>query len=300
MAEFLTAVSVGLGAGSTYALVALGFVIIYKSMGVISFAQPAFLLSGAVLVSYLQPNTGFYLAVLLGAIGIAVVALVVERVAIRPMVGKAVFVVAIITIGVDIVVRTVASGFLGVDPRTVGDPWGSGTTTFGDVVVQNRHMAAFVVAAIVVVLLFLFFRFTPIGLAMRAASLDQEAAMAQGVNVGTVFAVSWALAGGLAAIAGVFAATGGPIGRDLWLVALVALPVIILGGLDSLGGAVVGGLLIGVVQAVVSTYHRDLFDGSPLPELTTNIGPVTPFIVMFLVLLVRPYGLFGTKEVERV
>ncbi len=300
MAEFLTAVGIGLGAGSTYALVALGFVIIYKSMGVISFAQPAFLMSGAVLVSYLAPNTGFYLAVILGAIGIAVVALVVERVAIRPMVGKAVFVIAIITIGIDIVVRTVAGAFLGVDPRSVGDPWGTDTTRFGDVVIQNRHIAAFVVATIVVILLFLFFRFTPIGLAMRAASLDQEAAMAQGVNVGTVFAVSWALAGGLAAIAGVFAATGGPIGRELWLVALIALPVIILGGLDSLGGAVVGGLLIGVCEALMATYHRDIFDGSPLPELTTNLGPVTPFIVMFLVLLVRPYGLFGTKEVERV
>lgn len=119
--------------------------------------------------------------------------------------------------------------------------------------------------------------------------------MAQGVNVGTVFAISWGLAGGLAAIAGIFAATGGPISNGLWVMALVALPVIILGGLDSLGGAVLGGLIIGVAQALVASYHRDLF-----PFLTNNLGPVTPYIVMALVLLVRPYGLFGTKEVERV
>ena len=302
MSEFLTAVGVGLGSGSIYALVALGFVIVYKSMGVISFAQPAFLFSGAVLVSYLSPHVGFYVAVVLGAVGIAVVALGIERVAIRPMVGKAVFVIAIITIGVDIVVRTVASAFLGVHPRSVGDPWGTSAFDIGGVVVQHRHLAAFIAASVIMVALFAFFRFTPMGLAMRATAHDQEAAMAQGVNVGTVFAVSWALAGGLAAVAGVFAATGGQISNSLWVVALVALPVIILGGLDSLAGAVIAGFIIGIAEAIVATYHRDLFNGEVafLPELTNNLGPLVPWIVMFLILMVRPYGLFGTKEVERV
>lgn len=295
MNQFLTAVAGGLGVGSIYALLALGFVIIYKSMRVISFAQPAFMMSGAILVSYLAEDIGFTAAVVVGTLAIAVVALVVERVAIRPMVGKAVFVIAIITIGVDIVVRVVAGAFVGVDPRNIGDPWGLDSTSIGGVNVANRHIAAFVAASLIVAALFAFFRWTAIGLAMRAAALDQEAAMAQGVNVGTVFAVSWGLAGGLAAIAGVFAATGGSLDQNLWIVALAALPVIILGGLDSLGGAVLGGLIIGVTEQVVATYHRDLF-----PNLDTNIGGITPYVVMLLVLLVRPYGLFGTKEVERV
>jgi branched-chain amino acid transport system permease protein len=295
MNQFLTAVAGGLGIGSIYALLALGFVIIYKSMHVISFAQPAFMMSGAILVSYLAEDIGFTAAVVVGTLAIAVVALVVERVAIRPMVGKAVFVIAIITIGVDIVVRVVASAFVGVDPRNIGDPWGLDSTSIGGVNVAHRHIAAFVAASLIVAALFAFFRWTAIGLAMRAAALDQEAAMAQGVNVGTVFAVSWGLAGGLAAIAGVFAATGGSLDQNLWIVALAALPVIILGGLDSLGGAVLGGLIIGVTEQVVATYHRDLF-----PSLDTNIGGITPYVVMLLVLLVRPYGLFGTKEVERV
>jgi len=295
MNQFLTAVAGGLGIGSIYALLALGFVIIYKSMHVISFAQPAFMMSGAILVSYLAEDIGFTAAVVVGTLAIAVVALVVERVAIRPMVGKAVFVIAIITIGVDIVVRVVAGAFVGVDPRNIGDPWGLDSTSIGGVNVANRHIAAFVAASLIVAALFAFFRWTAIGLAMRAAALDQEAAMAQGVNVGTVFAVSWGLAGGLAAIAGVFAATGGSLDQNLWIVALAALPVIILGGLDSLGGAVLGGLIIGVAEQVVATYHRDLF-----PSLDTNIGGITPYAVMLLVLLVRPYGLFGTKEVERV
>jgi branched-chain amino acid transport system permease protein len=295
MNQFLTAVAGGLGVGSIYALLALGFVIIYKSMRVISFAQPAFMLAGAVLVSYLSPSIGFVPAVVVGAIAIAGVALVVERVAIRPMVGKAVFVIAIITIGIDIVVRVVAGAFIGRDPRQVGDPWGIDAWEVGGVYIAHRHIAAFLVTTVLVLALFAFFRWTPIGLAMRASALDQEAAMAQGVSVGAVFAVSWALAGGLAAVAGVFAASGRTMDQNLWHIALAALPVIILGGLDSLGGAVLGGLLIGVAQQVVASYHRQWF-----PGLDTNIGSITPYLVMLVVLLVRPYGLFGTKEVERV
>jgi branched-chain amino acid transport system permease protein len=295
MTPFLEAVGEGLGTGSVYALLALGFVIIYKAMQVISFAQPAFMLAGVILVSHLAGNVGFWAAVAISVAAVALLALVVERIAIRPMVGKAVFVIAIITLGVDVVVRVVAGAFVGVDPRSLGDPWGQEVVGIGGVEIAQRHVAALVAMVVVGGLLFLFFRFTPIGLAMRAAALDQEAAMAQGVNVGTVFATSWALAGGLAAVAGVFAATGGPVDQNIWIVALAALPVIILGGLDSLGGAVLAGLLIGVIQSVVATYQSEW-----TPSLETKVGPIVPYLVMMLVLLIRPYGLFGTKEVERV
>lgn len=295
MTEFLTAVSSGTGNGAVYALLALGFVIIYKSMQVISFAQPAFMMAGAILVSHLSTKVGFPTAVLLGTLGIAGVGLIVERIAIRPMVGKATFVIAIITIGIDIVVRVISGAFIGYDPLVLGDPWGLDSVSVGGVHVEYRHLAAIAATAVIVVVLLLFFRLTPLGLAMRATALDQEAAMTQGVRVGTVFAVSWALAGALAAIAGVFASAGNPITNNLWVVGLAALPVIILGGLDSFGGAVIGGLLIGITEAVVSSYHSVWF-----PFLDKNIGDVVPFLVMFLVLLVRPYGLFGTREVERV
>lgn len=297
MTEFLGAVAGGVGLGAVYTLLALGFVIIYKSMQVISFAQPAFMFAGALLVTYLAPQIGFFLGVVVAAIAIALVALVVERLAIRPMIGKPVFVIAIITIGIDVIVRTVAGAFIGRDPRIIGDPWGNETFDLAGVTIYQRHVAAVVVTALLVLALLAFFRWTPIGLAMRASALDQEAAMAQGVSVGAVFAISWALAGGLATVAGVFAATntGGTMDRNLWLVALAALPVIILGGLDSLGGAVVGGLVIGVIQQVVAVYHREWF-----PFLDTNLREITPYLVMLVVLLVRPHGLFGTKEVERV
>jgi branched-chain amino acid transport system permease protein len=293
--EFLQSLIRGLGTGSVYALLALGFVIIYKSTRVISFAQPAFMLAGAVLVAHLSPGVGFFLAVPVAALVIAALALGVERTVLRPMVGKPVFVVAIITIGVDVVVRVVTNAFIGLDVLPVGDPWGLATVSLLGVEVQQRYLVMFATTAVVVVALFAFFRFSRTGLAMRAVAHDQEVALAQGIRVGSVFALSWALAGGLAALAGVFVATGAGVDQQLWVVALKALPAIILGGLDSLGGAVVGGLAVGVVESLVGTYQGDV-----APWLGPNFALVAPYALMLVVLLVRPHGLFGAREVERL
>ncbi|MGH3949994.1 MAG: branched-chain amino acid ABC transporter permease [Pseudonocardiaceae bacterium] len=295
MAGFLQSIAAGLGQGSTYALLALGFVIIYKSTRVISFAQPALMLAGAVLVSYLVGPVGFLFAVILGAAGIAVLALGIERTVVRPMVGRPVFVVAIITLGIDIALRVVINGFIGNDVRQVGDPWGLARVSVLGIDIQERHIAMFLTTAVVITVLFAFFRYSRLGLAMRAAAFDQETALAQGISVGTVFALSWAIAGGLAGVAGTFVATGIGFDQQLWIIALKALPAIILGGLDSLGGAVVGGLTIGVVESLVSSYQNDF-----APWLGNNFAVVSPYVVMLLVLLVTPYGLFGTREVERV
>ncbi|MFD1150082.1 branched-chain amino acid ABC transporter permease [Saccharothrix hoggarensis] len=295
MSEFVQSLIRGLGSGSIYALLALGFVIIYKSTRVISFAQPAFMLAGAVLVSYLAAEVGFFVAVPIAAVLIAVLALGVERTVLRPMIGKPVFVVAIITIGVDVVVRVVTNAFIGLDVRQVGDPWGLSTVTLLGVEVQQRYLVMFGTTVAVVAVLFAFFRFSRVGLAMRAVAYDQEVALAQGISVGSVFALSWAIAGGLAALAGVFVATGAGVDQQLWVIALKALPAIILGGLDSLGGAVVGGLAVGVVESLVGTYQGDV-----APWLGPNFALVAPYVLMLVVLLVRPYGLFGSKEVERL
>ncbi|MEV8443665.1 branched-chain amino acid ABC transporter permease [Actinosynnema sp. NPDC051121] len=295
MTEFLQSLIRGLGSGSIYALLALGFVIIYKSTRVISFAQPAFMLAGAVLVSYLAAEVGFFAAVPIAAVLIAVLALGVERTVLRPMIGKPVFVVAIITIGVDVVVRVVTNAFIGLDVRQVGDPWGLSTVTLLGVEVQQRYLVMLGTTVAVVAVLFAFFRFSRVGLAMRAVAYDQEVALAQGISVGSVFALSWAIAGGLAALAGVFVATGAGVDQQLWVIALKALPAIILGGLDSLGGAVVGGLAVGVVESLVGTYQGDV-----APWLGPNFALVAPYALMLVVLLVRPYGLFGGKEVERL
>jgi branched-chain amino acid transport system permease protein len=276
-------------------LLALGFVIIFKSTRVISFAQPAFMLAGTVMVTYFISPLGFWVALAAATVLTGLLALGVERVAVRPMVGRPAFVVAIITLGVDVAIRVVVGGFIGIDVRPMNDPWGLRTVSIAGIAVQERHIATFLAATVVVIALFSFFRFTRIGLAMRAASYDQEAALAQGISVGTVFALSWGLAGALAAIAGTFAAAGESVDGLMWTIALTALPVIILGGLDSLAGAVVGGLLVGVIFEVTALYQPQM------PQwLGGNISVISPYVVMLLVLLVRPYGLFGTREVERV
>jgi branched-chain amino acid transport system permease protein len=293
--EFGENVIRGLGNGSVYALLALGFVIIFKSTRIISFAQPALMLCGAVVVSHLHEQIGFYLAVVAAALGVAALGVGIERTALRPMIGKPAFVVAIITLGIDIAVRVVANGFIGLNVRQVGDPWGLKKTTIVGLEVEQRHLAMLITALLVVAALFVFFKYSRLGLAMRATSFDQETAMAQGISVGSVFALSWALAGGLAAVAGTFLAIGAGFEQSLWIIALKALPAVILGGLDSLGGAVVGGLVVGVVEALAGAYQSDL-----APWLGANFAVVTPYVVMMLVLLVRPYGLWGTKEVIRV
>lgn len=296
MITFVEAVLDGLGRGSVYALIAIGFVIIFKSSRVISFAQPGFMIAGVVLITYLVqvPFLSFWSALVLGAVLIALLALGIERAVIRPMVGRPIFAIAIITIALDIMIRTIAHGFIGANVRHVLDPWGVSRVTFGPVSMQQRHLAAVLTAAVLVLALLAFFRFTRIGLAMRAVAQDQEAALAQGVSVGAVFAVSWALAGGLAAIAGGFAAAGASVDNTFWLIALYALPVIILGGLDSLEGAVIAGLVIGVAQSVFARFP-DL-----LSWLVHNPSVIVPWLLMVLVLIIRPYGLFGTREVERV
>jgi branched-chain amino acid transport system permease protein len=225
----------------------------------------------------------------------ALLGLTVERTALRPMVGKPVFVIAIITIGVDIVIRVIVNRLLGTNLRAIANPWGLESFDVGGVFVQQRYLAMISTLAVVVTLLYAFFRFSRIGLAMRATALDQETALTQGISVGVVFALSWAIAGALAALAGTFVGTGQSIDQQTWIIALKALPAIIIGGLDSVGGAVIGGLVVGVVEALVGTYQP-----THAPWLGSNFQLVSPYVVLLLVLLVRPYGLFGTPEVERV
>jgi branched-chain amino acid transport system permease protein len=295
--RFLQSTVQGLGLGTVYVLLGLGFVIIFKSMGVISFAQPGLMVLGAWWVIYFSRilEVAFPLAVLIAMLLTALVGMALERVAIRPMIGEPVFAIAILTIGLDIVLRVIVNDLLGSQVRSMGDPWGLKTYSMAGVVIQQRYIARLVIGAVVVALLLAFYRFTRIGLAMRATAFDQEVALAQGISVGAVFALSWAIAGGLAALAGTFVGLGSGIDQQSAFVALKALPAIILGGLDSIHGAVVGGLLVGLIEGYSLTYQSQ-YAGF----LGDNFSQVVPYLLMLAVLLVRPFGLFGTREVERV
>jgi branched-chain amino acid transport system permease protein len=297
MVRFLQSTVQGLGLGTVYVLLGLGFVIIFKSMGVISFAQPGLMALGAWWVIYFAQilDVSFPLAVLIAVLLTASIGMVLERVAIRPMIGEPVFAIAILTIGLDIVIRVLVNDLLGPQVRSIGDPWGLQTYSVAGVVIQQRYIARLVIGAVIVGLLLAFYRFTRIGLAMRATAFDQEVALAQGISVGAVFALSWAIAGGLAALAGTFVGLGSGIDQQSAFIALKALPAIILGGLDSIQGAVIGGLLVGLIEGYSLTYQSQ-YAGF----LGDNFSQVVPYLVMLAVLLARPFGLFGTREVERV
>ena len=298
MTELAQLVFQGVALGSQYALIALGFVVIYKATGVINFAQGGFVLIGA----YLGYNFNqtwelpFYLALLLAMAAGALIGALVERLLLRRMVGEPVFAVLMITIGLLFVLEQIATSVWGFDNLNLGDPWGIDTVTVGDLNLAIADLWTIGLAAAAMAAFFAFFRYTATGVAMRAAALDQEAAVAQGISAGRVFALAWAVAGAVAALGGVTLAAGpAQLAPGISFVALAAFPAMILGGLDSPAGAVVGGIVIGVTQSLTAGYQPDHAEW-----LGTNFHIVMPYVVMVLILLVRPYGLFGTREVRRI
>ena len=298
MDEFLSATIRGLAQGSLYTLLGLGFVIIYKGTRVVNFAQPVLMIFGAYFTSYfvLTIDLPFAVGILAAVLTTAVIAAVAERVALRPMVGEQPFSAAMVTVGVLIALQVIANDLLGLELRQMGDPWGLQREVLGGVAIFHRDIAALLLTAAVVGGMAVFFKLSRLGLALRAAAFDQEAALAQGVPVGRMFGISWAISGGLAALAGLLVGTGGAgVDQNTTFIALKALPAIILGGLDSIPGAVVGGLAIGMAETYTKVYQPDYFSWAG-----ANFDQVVPYIVMLIVLLVRPYGLFGTREVERV
>jgi branched-chain amino acid transport system permease protein len=211
----------------------------------------------------------------------------------RRMLGQPVFVLVMITIGLSIVIDSAIPAIFGGNARILGDPWGASAVNVGGVTFNWVRIWTVLCTGLILALYFAFDRFSRYGLAMRATAADEEAALAVGVPVGRVYALTWAIAGGVAAVGGLFLA-GFPssVNPSLGDVALRAFPAVILGGLDSPPGAVVGGITIGMVEVMSSGYAPGW--------LGTNFAGVAPYVVMILVLLSRPYGLFGTRPVERI
>jgi branched-chain amino acid transport system permease protein len=301
----------GVAVGGLYALVALGFVLIFKATQTVNFAQGAIALLGAWFTSlllidweipgrWLGGNTYviWISAVVLGALLTAALGLAIERAIIRRMVGEPLFSVAVITLGLEAVLRTIGFDAVNINPRSLAFPWGFDGFRVGEAFIGWTYIAIYIAAALSFVAVYFFFR-TRLGIAMRAVAFDQEAALAQGISVGKVFAVAWGASAALAAIAGVLSQgaplAAGTVGAGITGLAFRALPAVILGGLDSVQGALVGGLLIG---------GAEVFSGEYLATYTNQLGNgyslIVPYVVMLIVLLFRPYGLYGTPEIRRV
>jgi branched-chain amino acid transport system permease protein len=295
MTEFLQLLFQGISLGATYALVALGFVVVYRASGVINFAAGAMLLLGAYAISWFAVDLGlaFGLAVLAAMAMLALLGAGMHGLVLRRVVGQPTFVLVMITIGIGIALTHGVEAVFGPDRRLLGDPWGSASFQAGGVTINEVKVWGIAVTAIALGAFFAFDRWTRWGLAMQATASDEEATLSVGVPVRRVHACTWAIAGILATLGGLFLAgfPGAP-QPALGDAALRAFPAVVLGGLGSPAGAVVGGVLIGVVEVLTSGYAPD--------ALGTNFYAVAPYIAMIAILLVRPYGLFGARPAERV
>ena len=303
---FLQATFEGLSLGAVYSLVAIGFVLIFRATDVLSFAQPAMVVVGAGFISYFATQLGipFIFAFIIGIILTGLLGFILERTFLRPMVGEPVFSVAVLTIGIDILLRVVLDNWIGINPKYMGDPFPSygnfGSLNIGGLTVKYLEVTALITSLVLISILSVFFKRSKYGVVMRATSLDQEAALAQGINVGRVFGLVWFIAGLLAAFAGFFI-TGGfnTLTNTSFISALRALPAVVIGGLDSITGAIIGSLIIGLTQAYVGYYQFDIESAYNI-KLGNGFSIVAPYLIMFVILLVKPHGLFGTEEVERV
>ncbi|MEC4019371.1 branched-chain amino acid ABC transporter permease [Streptomyces sp. H27-D2] len=296
MSTALEIVLNGLALGSVYALVALGFVIIFKASGVMNFSHGSLLLLGGYLIAVLHDRLGFAGAVAAAVFATALAAGAVERILLRRLDQQAAHVLTILTIGVDIVLMTDLTRRIGGDLLPLGDPWGNAVVSFASITVPQSRIASIVVSLLVIGAVFAVFRYTAWGLSLRAAAEDREAAALMGIRLDRIRTLSWCLAGALAVIAAVFivAFPAPGLERTTGQIALRAFPAAILGGMSSPAGALLGSLLIGVTEALVAGYQTQL------SALGGGFGDVAPYAVMVLVLLVRPNGLLGQKESIRV
>jgi len=299
MAYFLQLAFAGIALGCIYALIGLGFSIIFKASEVINFAQGELLLVGAYVVSsgVFNWHLGFLVSLLLGVVVTVLIGLLFERFVLQRMIGRPVFSILMITIGLDTILRTGVIVGWGSNPIPAAAPY-TVTSGFniGGVHLGANDLLTIIVTIVLCAMLFYFFQYTRYGLAMRATALDQEAALAVGINIRTVYALAWGIAAAVATIGGVFLAIGS-IAMDPTLggAALLAFPAIILKSIDSITKTVVGGIIIGLVQDLTTGYENHVAS-----FLDAGIHQITPYLLMILVLLIRPYGLFGTRKVERI
>lgn len=288
----------GVALGAVYGLVALGFVVVYKASSVINFAQGSLMLVGAYLAFTASVTGGlpFWLGVAVAVAGGALLGLAVERLVLRRLVGHPPHAVILATVGLAIVIDQLVTVVWGFGQHPLDDPWGAGTVRVAGVVLARVDVAAVAVAGAVMVGLWAFFRHSRLGLALRATASDPEAALAQGISASMVGALAWALAAATAAVAGVLLASGtAAVHPELGYQALRAFPAVILGGFDSVLGAVVGGVLIGLIEVLTAGYAP-----THAPWLGVNVHQVVPYVVMVAVLLVRPRGLFGGRLARRL
>jgi branched-chain amino acid transport system permease protein len=292
--EFAFALLVsGLSIGLMYSLIALGFVLIYKATDAINFAQGEFvMLAGFMATTALAANMPLWAAIAAAILGMIVLSFVLERTVLRPLLGRPVVAVIMATIGLAAILRGLPPITIGAQTKALPLPTGEEPITLWTAVIPPVQVVGVFVSIGFLAVFTWFFLKSRMGIAMRAVADNQQVAMAMGINVERYFAIAWAMAGVVSALGGIIWGSMLGVDTQLSLIGLKVFPVVILGGLDSIVGAVVGGLIVGVVESIAAGYLD--------PYVGGGTKDFAPYVLMILTLMFKPYGLFGTHRIERV
>ena len=284
----------GASIGLMYSLIALGFVLVYKATDAINFAQGEFvMMAGLIAAAVLAVEGAWLIAAVAATLAIMVgFGFALERVVLRPLLGRPVVAVIMATIGLAAMLRGLTPIVFGSGTRGVSLPIGDEPIVIGPASLPPIQVLGAVVAVAFFLAFSWFFKKSRMGVAMRAVADNQQVAQAMGINVERYFALAWAMAGIVSALGGVV--WGSMLGVDVQIavVGLKVFPVVILGGLDSIGGALIGGLIIGIVESLAAGYLD--------PYVGGGTKDFAPYVVMIIALMFRPYGMFGTRRIERV
>jgi len=294
MENFITLLISGITSGSIYCLIAVGFVVVFKATKVLNFSQGMLVVVGAYLMwTVFSIGIPVFLAIILGFILTMTASMALERVCMRPLVGQPILASVMVTLCLIGGLRGLVLLLWGPQGKKFPvEIVSSGVWTIGGMGISKEKAMALMASLCLIILLYLFFKFTRIGLGMKVTSEDHFIGQIVGLKINRIFSYSWGIAGLVAAVGGLFLGLIISIRPELEEIGLKALSAMLLGGLESIPGAIIGGIMIGLAEAMSGWYLASY--------LGNGIGEVSPYILMIIVLLIRPYGLFGWKKIERV
>ncbi len=280
----------GISQGCVYGLIALGFVLIYKATEMVNFAQGDMMMLGAyVAFTYINlMGMPFFWGLIATVLTMALIGVLIERALLRPMIGEPPFAVLMITIGLGFILRAIAGAVWGNGTKAISNPFTGGVVRMGEVSIGFENLAIIFGTAILCVVLYLFFRFTRLGIAMQAASQNQLAAYYVGIPVKRIYSLVWAMSAAIAAVAGILVAPVSLVEPVMGFIGIKAFAAAIVGGFGSLPGAIVGGLLVGIVEQFAGLY------------LPTGFADTSAYVILLLMLFVRPGGIFSTMQQKKV
>lgn len=281
--------------GTLYGVVAMCFVLIYKATQVVNFAQGEFIVLGAwvCFATVLYLNLPFFLAFLFTLVFMAFFGVMVQVVVLRPLVGEPIISVIMMTIGLSIFLQAGMKWIFGVNAERFPNVFGEGVVELAGLRFQTAYLMSLVLSLAIMAAFFWFFKYSRWGLAMRATAFNQQIAQSLGISTSRVFAVSWAIAALVSSVAGVVMGLVNGVSNSLAFIGIKVFPAVIVGGLDSIVGGVVGGIIVGLLENLA-----EFVDGQYLQ--IGNMSRIAPFYILIAILMIKPYGLFGTANIERV